>query len=258
MARIRTIKPEFFRHEGLQDLEAANPGAFVMLVFAGLWGHCDKAGRFEWKPRTLKLDILPFLDFDMAATLALLERAGQVRRYEAGGKQYGVIESFSDHQRIGGKEAQEDAKYPEPVEYVPSTSPGSTGEALVKQSGLQEGKGKEEEGKRKGTEKRARRAPATPMPPDFEISDAVRTWAEGKGYGDLPKHLESFKLKAQAKGYVYADWDAAFRGAIVEDWAAVRRTPLRSGAARQLGVSDETREKARELLFGKGLEHAPG
>lgn len=45
MARIRTIKPEFFRHEGLQDLEQANPGAYAMLVFAALWGHCDKHGR---------------------------------------------------------------------------------------------------------------------------------------------------------------------------------------------------------------------
>jgi hypothetical protein len=25
MARIRTIKPEFFRHEGLQDLEMSHP-----------------------------------------------------------------------------------------------------------------------------------------------------------------------------------------------------------------------------------------
>lgn len=146
MARIRTIKPEFFRHEGLQDLEAANPGAYVMLVFAGLWGHCDKAGRFEWKPRTLKLDILPFLDFDMAATLEILARAGQVRRYESNGKQYGVIESFADHQRIGGKEAQEDAKHPEPTECFTDASPveagKETGEATGKQRGLQEGKGR--------------------------------------------------------------------------------------------------------------------
>jgi hypothetical protein len=76
MARIRTIKPEFFRHEGLQDLEAANPGNYIMLVFAALWGHCDKAGHFVWKPRSLKLDILPFLDFDIFATLNLLAGGG--------------------------------------------------------------------------------------------------------------------------------------------------------------------------------------
>ena len=78
MARIRTIKPEFFRHELLQDL-AAEHGAEIMLVFAGLWGHCDSEGRFEWRPRQLKLDILPFLDFSMAEILDLLETAGLVK-----------------------------------------------------------------------------------------------------------------------------------------------------------------------------------
>lgn len=149
MARIRTIKPETFRHEGLQDLEAGNPGACCMLVFIGLWGHCDKAGRFEWRPRQLKLDILPFLDFDMAKTLDLLEGAGQVRSYEVDGKRYGVIESFPDHQRISGKESQEPEKHPEP----PGEKKGSNMEATGKQQGStgdqqesQEGKGREEEG----------------------------------------------------------------------------------------------------------------
>ena len=44
MARIRTIKPEFFRHESLQDLEIANPGMYPMMVFEALWGHCDSKG----------------------------------------------------------------------------------------------------------------------------------------------------------------------------------------------------------------------
>jgi uncharacterized phage protein (TIGR02220 family) len=112
--RIRTVKPDFFRHEGLQDLEASNPKRYPMLVFAGLWGHCDKAGRFEWKPRTLKLDILPFLDFEMAQTLTLLEAHRFVRRYTVDGKAYGVIDSFSEHQRINGRESQEPERYPEP------------------------------------------------------------------------------------------------------------------------------------------------
>lgn len=143
MSRIRTIKPEFFRHEGLQDLEAENPGAYVMLVFAGLWGHCDKAGRFRWRPRTLKLDILPFLNFDMGKTLALLKESGFIRHYTVGSDQYGEIPSFQDHQRIGGKEAQEPEKYPAPTSEAPEKQLGSTGEAL----GIagREGKGRERE-----------------------------------------------------------------------------------------------------------------
>lgn len=112
MARIRTIKPEFFRHEAIQDLEADNPGNHVMLVFAALWGHCDSNGVFEYRPRQLKLDILPFLDFSMQTTLQLLVNAGFVVKYEAEGKTYGYIKSFCEHQRLTGKEASEGVKYP--------------------------------------------------------------------------------------------------------------------------------------------------
>ena len=135
MARIRTIKPEFFRHEALQDLEAENPGAYVMLVFAGLWGHCDKAGRFEWKPRMLKLDILPFLSFDMGRSLSLLSDAGLIRNYCVEGKQYGEITSFWKHQRINGKESQEPEKYPPPPDEHIEKQQGSNGEATGKQQG---------------------------------------------------------------------------------------------------------------------------
>ena len=112
MARIRTIKPEFFRHEAIQDLEADNPGNHVMLVFAALWGHCDSNGVFEYRPRQLKLDILPFLDFSMQTTLQLLVNAGFVVQYETEGKTYGYIKSFCEHQRLTGKEASEGVKYP--------------------------------------------------------------------------------------------------------------------------------------------------
>jgi len=155
MARIRTVKPEFFRHEGLQDLERDNPGQYVMLTFIGLWSLCDKAGRFEWRPRTIKLDILPFIEFEMEKTLALLECFSYVRRYEIDGKQYGEVPSFSDHQRITGKEAQDGTKYPEPIDYIEINNGESTG----KQQGStreatgspgREGKGREREKEGKG------------------------------------------------------------------------------------------------------------
>lgn len=185
MARIRTIKPEFFRHEQLQDAEIANPGAYVMLVFAGLWGHCDSKGRFEWRPRQLKLDILPFLDFQMAKTLEILRDIGMVKHYTISGKEYGEIASFEKHQRITGKEATEGEKHP-----------GNNGETLGKDqsfTNVQEGKGREEEGKRKETEAIASVVadkPATPECPHVEIialyhellpaAPQVREWTNGR------------------------------------------------------------------------------
>jgi hypothetical protein len=133
MARIRTIKPEFFRHEGLQDLEAQHPGNYGMLVFVGIWSVCDRAGRFEWRPRQLKLDILPFLDFSMESTLELLRSAGFIVRYVVDGRTYGLIPSFEKHQRFTGKEATEPPRFPAPPEgsigEFPIVSQGSGREA---------------------------------------------------------------------------------------------------------------------------------
>jgi len=211
MARIRTIKPEYFRHEVLQDLERNNPGKYPMLVFAGLWTLSDKAGRFEWRPRQIKLDILPFLDFDMDETLSILSEANFIQKYEVNGKDYGLIPSFKDHQRINGKELQSPEKYPEPLE----NQKGSTGEAHGKQPRSQERKGKGKE--RNGYNK-------TSLPENFEISDRVRKWAVEKKHNHLEEHLESFKLKCTSKDYKYKDWDAAFMNAIRDNWAKIDNT----------------------------------
>lgn len=61
----------------------------------------------------------------------------------------------------------------------------------------------------------------TSLPESFGISDSVRQWAADKKISNLEEHLESFKLKAQAKNYQYANWDAAFRNAIADDWAGL-------------------------------------
>ncbi len=123
MARIRNVKPEFFRHEGLQDMENQHPGAYIMLTFVGLFTQCDIQGVFPWQPRQLKLDILPFLAFDMAETLELLQGAGFVLVFHAGdGKAYGLIPAFASHQVFSGKERAAGAKYP-----TPPVSGGSIG-----------------------------------------------------------------------------------------------------------------------------------
>lgn len=70
--------------------------------------------------------------------------------------------------------------------------------------------------------KTTRKAAATAMPENFGISEKVREWAIKGGYTNLEQHLESFIGKAQAKGYVYANWDAAFQNAVREDWAGLR------------------------------------
>jgi hypothetical protein len=68
LARIRTIKPEFFRHADLYEAEKET-GLPLRLAFAGLWTAADREGRFKWRPRELKLDCLPHDDVDFSRVL---------------------------------------------------------------------------------------------------------------------------------------------------------------------------------------------
>jgi hypothetical protein len=96
MARIRSIKPEFFEHEGLCAL-----GPWHRLCFAGLWTQADKAGRLEDRPRRLKTRIFPYDDLDFEQILVDLATNGFIVRYVVDGKHYICIpeESWEEHQR---------------------------------------------------------------------------------------------------------------------------------------------------------------
>lgn len=64
----------------------------------------------------------------------------------------------------------------------------------------------------------------TPIAEDFSISENIKAWASKNGHSQLDRHLESFINKCKAKNYRYADWDAAFRNAIADNWAKVGQT----------------------------------
>lgn len=261
MPRIRTVKPEFFRHEGLQDLQSST-SIPVMLIFCALWGHCDRNGTFEWKPRQLKLDILPFLDFSMDEALELLKGAGFVHRFTVDGKVYGNIHSFSTHQRLGGKEAQEPERFPqkpqgnqeEAEQEAPGKQWGSSGEAVVKQSGsggekvnAQEGKGREKEKEGKSVSRPLR---GSTLPDDFQISDRVKAWAEEKGYAPFLKdHFDYFRSYCKSSGKRYLDFDEAFMNCIRANWGDVRKVkPQESRPGAQASAAPiiaEIREAAK-------------
>ena len=61
----------------------------------------------------------------------------------------------------------------------------------------------------------------TSLPKDFEVSEEVKKWAKENNHINLPKHLESFKLKCESGGYKYINWDAAFKNAIIGNWAKI-------------------------------------
>lgn len=91
-------------HEGLFDLEHES-GLPVRLAFAGLWCVADREGRFLWRPRTLKVAIMPHDVIDFGAVLDALERGGFVARYAVDGAEYGYVPTIKNHQVFNQREA---------------------------------------------------------------------------------------------------------------------------------------------------------
>lgn len=70
------------------------------------------------------------------------------------------------------------------------------------------------------SKKPSRKKPTkTTIPDGFTVSDSVKAWANANGHSRLVERLSHFTNACKAKGYEYADWDAAFRNAISNDWA---------------------------------------
>ena len=118
MARIRSIKPSFFRHRRL-FLAEQETGLPLRVAFAGLWTVCDREGRFHWEPDEIKLDCLPYDDVDFSRVLDALATRGFIVRYASGGRDYGWVPGFTTHQVINNRESA--SALPAPPESVGNT-----------------------------------------------------------------------------------------------------------------------------------------
>jgi hypothetical protein len=98
MARIRTIKPEFWKHEELSAL----PEATHMLA-AQLLNYADDFGYFNANARLIQAECSPLREpsVSIPESIRSLQAAGYIRLGTAAdGKRYGQVTTFSDHQRV--------------------------------------------------------------------------------------------------------------------------------------------------------------
>lgn len=126
MARIRSLKPEFFKHPELGELPIA-----TRYFFAGLWCQADKEGRLKDRPKVLALEIVPWDNLDAEKPLAELDAAGFIQRYEVDGERYISIRHFAKHQKPHPKEAPSEIPPPPPrVKPAVVKAPGVSGQAV--------------------------------------------------------------------------------------------------------------------------------
>lgn len=93
MARARNIKPSFFTHDVLAEIEPLG-----RLLFIGLWTLADREGRLEDRPKRIKAELLPYDDCNADSMLAALEQNGFITRYESGGNRFIQVLKFTKHQ----------------------------------------------------------------------------------------------------------------------------------------------------------------
>ena len=130
MARIRTVKPELFKHVGLFEAEMASQLP-MRLAFIALFTCCDRLGRFRWDPRRLKLDVLPYDDIDVSRVLEALLTHGFIKKYEHKNEVYGYIPSWPKHQKINHREVKSDIPSPEGSKPQVSEKPNKNNEAQM-------------------------------------------------------------------------------------------------------------------------------
>jgi len=220
--RIRTIKPEFFTHEALYDLEASC-GLPVRLAFIGLWCAADREGRFKWEPRRLGVQILPYDSADFSRVLDALTTRGFVVKYTVAGVDYGSIPSFARHQVINNREKE--SELPNPNE-INGFDASPTRDPRVTHASKAEGKGRE------GNEY-------------IDIS------ARESRPSRKPKDLSEVLTNGQFIGMTEDDCRSWFRDMESADWSKTDGTPFGNWKREQVWARDRLKETAFKRPNGK-------
>lgn len=216
MARIRTIKPEFFTSEDIVELPA-----MARLLYIALWCEADREGRFLWKPRTFKMRYFPADDCDIDALGRVLIESGLVKLY---GEGFAFIPRFSRHQHVNPRESK--SELPDPKDDACSTRAPRVGTSESTVSDAQvgrEGEGKEGESASKKPTPHAS-ASGSRLPADWSLPKDWRAWAvKERPDVDADHEAETFAdfwHGKPGKDGRKADWQATWRNWIRRSYSA--------------------------------------
>jgi len=232
VARIRSVKPEFFLSETIAALSVP-----ARLTFIGLWTYADDYGRALDNPKLLKAAVWP-LDDDMSAGevaghLEEFAKTGRICRYAIDGKRYLHVVTWDEHQK---PKNPSEPKYPAcpkqdhggdgpgdalPQPY-PSTTPADTHDGdspslpRARARSREQGAGR---GSREGlTPLSLVPSDATPPDPIRIVFDAWVTSFPDPTRRDLTP-ARQMAIKAALKCYPLKDVADAARGWVNDPWS---------------------------------------
>ena len=250
MARIRTIKPDFWTDEEIVELDPLD-----RLLFIGLWNFCDDQGFMDYRPKKIKMQVMPADDIDIPRALERLRRASLVVAYDAPNGVVLHIRNWGKHQRVNN---------PSKERYSPSDlrERGGFEDTLHSPNDSWSPEGKGMEGK--GREGKGRDGAGAPHlgyrvgddePAEAMVPNTMPETTFPKGWGPGARHIayaaenaleirgefSRFRDHARDKGRLSRDWDAALMG-----WLRDSATRAKSGGGASYGRKPTTDDRVRE------------
>lgn len=138
MARLRTVKPEFWTDERVGEVSVT-----ARLLFIATWNFADDHGGLDRSAKQLKAQAFPYDNVDCEPLIQELLQVGLLIEYEVGGKKYLHINGFRKHQKVEKPAKPRIPLYegsPNPPRILPESSPRSSGSSLgigVESSGVE-------------------------------------------------------------------------------------------------------------------------
>lgn len=247
MARIRTIKPEFFASLTIAELPLE-----ARLTFIGLWTHADDEGRCVDDARLVKAALWPLDDraaSDVEQDLRVLSEHSLIARYEVGGRRFLQVSGWAEHQRINRPTA---SRFPSPEEAEnapadPPTEPSPLAHAQLSEPSPPEGKGTgkgREQGPPSGESSRTRSDRATRLPSRWKPEREEELQAQAASAGvDLHRELAKFR------DYWFAK---AGKDGRKVDWQATWRNWLRKAIDDRGGKAPPQLDNVHKIAAGEG------
>jgi hypothetical protein len=260
MARARNIKPGFFTHDGLADLEP-----LARLLFIGLWTVADRAGRIEDRPKRIRAEVMPYDECDVDAMLTALHNAGFILRYRVGDVAAIQIVKWDKHQNPHMKESDSTIPAPDmngadrvqtPVKANVPEQPSTASARLIPDSGfplpdspisVPGGTG--------GASKPARRPPAIRKPDDV----TERTWMDWQQLRRAKKApvtetvVEGARKEAELAGLVLEEFLKVWCRRGSQGLEAAWLKPHERGSTGQAEPTWRTEQRERTQLAAPGV-----
>lgn len=286
MARLRSIKPGFFKNELLAEVPPVG-----RLLFAGMWGIADREGRLEDRPKRIKADVMPYDDFDAEAMVAQLASLGFLLRYEVDGARYLQIVNWDKHQQPHMHEAKStiQAPYMHGASTVPTPDKheSSTGHARLELGSLTRTKDVEiDDSKDRGVQGGAdapapqgkrtitavpkpKSAPKVPFPANFMLTDEMNEWALADGCATV------IDIRRETGEFIEYWTEGEGAGEKRKNWLLIWKKRMRlraeivmsqrakgiqgNGATNRSGIGQTARERSDDKIIQRGRElYGPG